>query len=703
MAELTAVARHDDRRDRRRGRAAAGAARHAGRVARRRPGHALREDPRAAGRRRRGRAAPAPVRRLPARAEQRRDQPAARRRRRRGACAARSAGASSSAPPSPGLREPVRRRGRRRVARATPGRRPTAPSSGRRDRCGAARARRAHRHREQQRRGVPRPDRRAEAVRELDPAATVEARLDSKLVVEQMSGRWKIKHPDMRRAGAAGARGAAAGAGDLHLGAAGAEQARRPAGQRGARRRGPGRGVVGGRQHGRAAQPGATGRDEADAEPGRRERRWSAGTSGSGTPTTTRAAAARRDRAHGGEAVQRVRRAGPRAVRRRASVRPAGGRRPARGRRRRRRRRQPRRCGGPGRPPTRSPRRWALDVREVDGLRECAFGEWEGLTFDEVREGGRTSSAAWLGRPDGRAAGRRVVRRRTPRGCSGARDQLLARYPRQTVLVVTPRDADQAAGARRAGRTAVGAVPDGAVAGDADRGAVVRRRPGVAAPLQRRRPPALVSRATRPAPRRCARRAPGGGRSSVAAVRRSAAPGRAARRRRVSTKVAAGDEVRVARSPRPRPSTGATQASLPANTSVHSSRVRVAKASAMRRRSAGQVDGSVRSRSPRVDAQPAHQLVVERRLQGADGHPAAVGRPVGAVERRAAVEQVGCPAGPARRRPRAGRGTSWSGARCCRPSPRRRPGPAPDPGDSCSAASSPTTQVGARRRSRRAG
>ena len=37
-----------------------------------------------------------------------------------------------------------------------------------------------------------------EAVRELDPEATVEARLDSKLVVEQMSGRWKIKHPDMR-------------------------------------------------------------------------------------------------------------------------------------------------------------------------------------------------------------------------------------------------------------------------------------------------------------------------------------------------------------------------------------------------------------------------------------------------------------------------------------------------------------------------
>ncbi len=34
--------------------------------------------------------------------------------------------------------------------------------------------------------------------RALDPTAVVEVRLDSKLVVEQMSGRWKIKHPQMR-------------------------------------------------------------------------------------------------------------------------------------------------------------------------------------------------------------------------------------------------------------------------------------------------------------------------------------------------------------------------------------------------------------------------------------------------------------------------------------------------------------------------
>lgn len=33
---------------------------------------------------------------------------------------------------------------------------------------------------------------------EYAPGASVEVRMDSKLVVEQMSGRWKIKHPDMR-------------------------------------------------------------------------------------------------------------------------------------------------------------------------------------------------------------------------------------------------------------------------------------------------------------------------------------------------------------------------------------------------------------------------------------------------------------------------------------------------------------------------
>jgi ribonuclease H / adenosylcobalamin/alpha-ribazole phosphatase len=41
-----------------------------------------------------------------------------------------------------------------------------------------------------------------EAAFEIDQAAEIVVRMDSKLVVEQMSGRWKIKHPDMLSLGA---------------------------------------------------------------------------------------------------------------------------------------------------------------------------------------------------------------------------------------------------------------------------------------------------------------------------------------------------------------------------------------------------------------------------------------------------------------------------------------------------------------------
>ncbi|MEW2114648.1 bifunctional RNase H/acid phosphatase [Streptomyces sp. NPDC005474] len=44
------------------------------------------------------------------------------------------------------------------------------------------------------------------AAHQLDPNAIVHVRMDSKLVVEQMSGRWKIKHPDMKPLAAEAAR-----------------------------------------------------------------------------------------------------------------------------------------------------------------------------------------------------------------------------------------------------------------------------------------------------------------------------------------------------------------------------------------------------------------------------------------------------------------------------------------------------------------
>ena len=37
------------------------------------------------------------------------------------------------------------------------------------------------------------------AVNEIDPAATILVKMDSKLVVEQMSGRWKVEHPNMQK------------------------------------------------------------------------------------------------------------------------------------------------------------------------------------------------------------------------------------------------------------------------------------------------------------------------------------------------------------------------------------------------------------------------------------------------------------------------------------------------------------------------
>ena len=77
-----------------------------------------------------------------------------------------------------------------------------------------------------------------------------------------------------------------------------------------------------------------------------------------------------------------------------------------------------------------------VEVREVDGLRECAFGEWDGHTLAEVQERWPAELDAWLGStsvapPGGEsydAVWQRVRR---------ARDQLLTRYARQTVLVVS--------------------------------------------------------------------------------------------------------------------------------------------------------------------------------------------------------------------------------------------------------------------------
>jgi ribonuclease H / adenosylcobalamin/alpha-ribazole phosphatase len=78
-----------------------------------------------------------------------------------------------------------------------------------------------------------------------------------------------------------------------------------------------------------------------------------------------------------------------------------------------------------------------LDVRIEDGLRETDFGAWEGLTFAEVRERYGDDLTAWLASakvaPTGGGESFATVARRV----AATRDKLIARYEGRTVLLVT--------------------------------------------------------------------------------------------------------------------------------------------------------------------------------------------------------------------------------------------------------------------------
>jgi ribonuclease H / adenosylcobalamin/alpha-ribazole phosphatase len=81
--------------------------------------------------------------------------------------------------------------------------------------------------------------------------------------------------------------------------------------------------------------------------------------------------------------------------------------------------------------------RLGLDVRVDEGLRETDFGAWEGLTFAEVRERYPEDLEKWLASPDAEPTGGGESFAAVTRRVSLARDKLLARYPGRTVLVVT--------------------------------------------------------------------------------------------------------------------------------------------------------------------------------------------------------------------------------------------------------------------------
>ncbi|MFJ4919433.1 bifunctional RNase H/acid phosphatase [Streptomyces sp. NPDC088725] len=81
--------------------------------------------------------------------------------------------------------------------------------------------------------------------------------------------------------------------------------------------------------------------------------------------------------------------------------------------------------------------RLGLEIHIEDGLRETDFGAWEGLTFAEVRERYGDDLTAWLGSADVPPTGGGESFAEVGSRVEAARDRLLERYQGRTVLVVT--------------------------------------------------------------------------------------------------------------------------------------------------------------------------------------------------------------------------------------------------------------------------
>ncbi|WP_326676994.1 bifunctional RNase H/acid phosphatase [Streptomyces sp. NBC_01237] len=81
--------------------------------------------------------------------------------------------------------------------------------------------------------------------------------------------------------------------------------------------------------------------------------------------------------------------------------------------------------------------RLGLEVRVEDGLRETDFGAWEGLTFAEVRERHGEDLTTWLSSPEAAPTGGGESFIEVADRVAAARDGLIARHAGRTVLVVT--------------------------------------------------------------------------------------------------------------------------------------------------------------------------------------------------------------------------------------------------------------------------
>ncbi|BFV59548.1 bifunctional RNase H/acid phosphatase [Kitasatospora sp. CMC57] len=290
------------------------------------------------------------------------------------------------------------------------------------------------------------------AAHELDPEATVDVRMDSKLVVEQMSGRWKIKHPDMQPLAAEAAtvlprsqvkyswipREKNKDADRLANEAMDAGKA--------------------GRQWEPKVRPAAplaavsVPADEPLPEPAAPKAGW-AGPADLGTPTTfvllrhgeTHLTPEKRFSGSGGSDPALSERGLWQAARAAESLAARGT------------------VQAIVSSPMQRARQTAeavairlgLEVRFEEGLRELDFGDWEGLTFAEVQQRHPEDLAAWLAsskaKPTGSSESFTTLTYRT----GVARDKILARHPGKTVLVVS-----HVSPIKTLVRLALGAPPD---------------------------------------------------------------------------------------------------------------------------------------------------------------------------------------------------------------------------------------------------
>ncbi|WP_405618586.1 bifunctional RNase H/acid phosphatase [Streptomyces sp. NBC_01508] len=304
------------------------------------------------------------------------------------------------------------------------------------------------------------------AAKALDPAADVHVRMDSKLVVEQMSGRWKIKHPDMKPLAAEAARILPAGqvryewipreknkhadrlaneamdagkkgkqwepsASTAELDAGARRGARQSAGAPAPA--GPPGDAAAGAAKARAALAASFELSAAVPEQAAPTSGW--GAADLGTPATfvllrhgeTALTPEKRFSGSGGSDPElsavgrRQADAVATALAARGTIQAVVS--------------SPlRRCRETA---DAVATRLGLAVGIEDGLRETDFGAWEGLTFTEVRERYADDLSAWLASPDVAPTGGGESFTSVATRVAASRDALLARHPGRTVLVVT--------------------------------------------------------------------------------------------------------------------------------------------------------------------------------------------------------------------------------------------------------------------------